>query len=580
MPPKKHSRGVKGYDTQGTDVGEKPHGKREQVLKPGSRVAVVGGGCAGVYVVKTLAELGLKPVLFEQSHVGLGGVWRKQGYGGVAYDVLRTNSSEVTTAAPDYPFPFKPSSPFPHYTEIITYITEYAARYNLNQHIRFGTKVVDVSPVDTTDRDTKWKVTLQATPKDHDVYGVIQARFSEPAYTEEFDAVFTTAGQYGGGPFVPEVKGRDVFQGTVLHSNVYKNNDVAAGKNVVVVGIGNSALDIAFDCGACAKNVFISARHGAAILCVEDLKGNPFDLWLLTRGTDSTASIEPSFLHKSPIHQAFLKAGMPPPNTDSSKVGTGMIKDQKTCLRHLESGKIKLGTGVKHLTKDTVVLQDGREIPCDVLVFCTGYDLEGTLSFMDKGVMRDVSNHTPSGKYYVNLYKMCMHPRYRTLSLCGLATTNANEALVGEMQARWQASVLLGKANQPTKEDIYKYIAERNAMIQSVDPYFPRFIRYVAYMDSFAEELGCLPDIKMDPKWKKQSVLLPPKPPTDPEDLYNFNLHFGPVVGLHWRLNGPNAWKEADKAKEYVNKRLIPGLHLPRPSTPFSWAPPAAPARL
>ncbi|KAJ9443816.1 putative flavin-containing monooxygenase 2 [Diplonema papillatum] len=565
------ARGPKGYDPKGTDVGRPPSGEKREVLKVGSRVAIVGGGCCGIYTLKMLLAMGLEADVYEQSHVGPGGVWRGEGSCGLAYDTLRTNSSEVTTTAPDFPFPFEPSSPFPHHSEILRYIAIYVQKFNLSEHIKLGRRVVSVSPEAEGNRDTRWLVTVATTQDD-------RANTTKPVGVEKteeivYDAVFTCTGQFSGKPVVPDMKGMECFTGMAIHSSQYRNNKCFKGKNVVVVGIGNSALDIALDTSAPAKSVFIAVRRSPAILSVEDDRGAPIDRWLLTRGTPSQPHIGAGALKESKLHQAFLNAGMPPLNAKPEKVGVGMVKNAPAFLRILEEKKLRLGPSIAQFNANSVTLIDGREIPCDVVVFCTGYDLSSSLRFLAPSVAKDIVKTSPSGQAYVNLYKMCLHPSYLTLCLCGLATTNANEALVGEMQARWTASMLRGRVRTPTPQDISTYIRERESLIHSVDPYHARFVRYVAYMDSLASDIGCLPHITPKEAWLRKG--LPPRPPTTEDDLYNYNLHFGPVVGLHWRLNGPDAWEDFEKAREWVSKKLTPGLYTAPPKKRLTWEPPA-----
>ena len=61
--------------------------------------AVVGGGSCGIYVTKACLEHGLRPTCFEAAH-DVGGVWRSEGPGAVAYDSLHTNSSVCSSALP------------------------------------------------------------------------------------------------------------------------------------------------------------------------------------------------------------------------------------------------------------------------------------------------------------------------------------------------------------------------------------------------------------------------------------------------------------------------------------------------
>ena len=566
----KRENGYRGYDTKGTDIGSGPTGEIRQVLKEGHRVALIGGGNCGVYSLKALREMGVNATLYEQSHTGVGGVWRDRGYNGVAYTSLRTNSSVVTTSAPAFPFQFKPSTPFPHHTEVLKYVNQYCDHFKLWDGIQLGTKALQVAPVDESNIYTKWNVTFSKTKQDFNPTSR-SSGFPPPegdSWTEQFDAVLTCAGQYGGVPFTPKNPGIENFKGTVLHSKDWLNNKVVEGKRVLVVGIGNSALDIALDCCWKAEKVLISSRNGAGIMSVVDPKGNPVDTSLLSRHSQGSASPQlGKAAFATDLHQTFLKNGMPKPNSDLAKVAAGMVKDVKSFLKFLEEKKMILGAGLKTITPTGVILSNGQSHDIDVIIYCTGYDTVASYSFIDKDVLGTTVKVTPSGKQFNSLYKMCLHPKYYTLGMCGLITSNANEGLIGELQARWVANMLLGKSKFPTDSEVESYCSDRETMITQLDPAYPRFIRYLPYMDSLASEIGCLPDIKSPGKVPR----FPPSPPKDPVALYHYNLYYGPATAVQWRLKGPNSWEDKKTAELYVTENLTPGFWLPKRQSDIGW---------
>ncbi len=599
--------GRKGFDTHGTDVGQRrSSGERCSVLRAGAKVAVIGGGSCGVYTCKTLREAGLNPVVFEQSH-GIAGIWRDSGRDGVAYDALRTNSSDVITTAPG--FPMQPtSSPFPHYSEILAYMEGYAKHFDLLRYIRFNTEVVSVRPKPVTSDPLcpHWLVTVRKLESDEGLIWSEEA-CSKPVSggeeTLEFEAVYICTGQYGGGGVWPELPGHECFTGPITHSQSYRRNESYADKNVLIVGIGNSALDLALDTSAVAKGVLVSARRSSSlIMAVDDPLGRPIDTFIHTRfnlygpkGKRGSSTVDnPSGAAKKKadgtelslakdslpvagdniaVMKAMVAAGLAPPAA-ASQSQLGMLKDRKSVLARINDGKIRFGPGIRELKENSVVLNDGREIPADAIICCTGYDLFKGLAYIDESVLEPLKKFSPSGRRWLDLYKMILPPQHRTLVFCGLINTDANEALVGEMQARWATAMLMGKVDWPSQDVVDDFCKQREERVMEADPAYTRFVRYVPYMDDLATDIGCLPVLPPLPEEWRDGAAHVPTPTTD-EERYAFNLWFGPTVPSHWRLAGRDAWAEHE-ARKYVLEKLTPGIKTPAPREPVSWALPPA----
>ena len=72
--------------------------------------------------------------------------------------------------------------------------------------------------------------------------------------SKTFDAVILCTGHHSQ-PYLPRFEGQDTFAGQLLHSHDYRSSQNFEGKRVVVVGIGNSAVDIAVDLSKAASQV-------------------------------------------------------------------------------------------------------------------------------------------------------------------------------------------------------------------------------------------------------------------------------------------------------------------------------------
>jgi cation diffusion facilitator CzcD-associated flavoprotein CzcO len=184
-------------------------------------VAIIGAGAAGLCAAKHLKAKGIDVTVFEIG-TRIGGLWVYENDNGLsqAYKSLHVNSEAAVTAYKDNPFP--PGSPlYPDHRQMTNYLESYAIRFEIVPLIRFGSKVAEVRRV-----DGRWRVRL------------------EGGEVAMFDVVIVASGHQSV-PRHPNFA-RD-FSGEYLHAHSYRVPEPFAGKDVLVVGVGNSACDIAAD---------------------------------------------------------------------------------------------------------------------------------------------------------------------------------------------------------------------------------------------------------------------------------------------------------------------------------------------
>uniref|UniRef100_A0A8R1EJ13 Flavin-containing monooxygenase n=1 Tax=Caenorhabditis japonica TaxID=281687 RepID=A0A8R1EJ13_CAEJA len=163
----------------------------------------------------------------------------------------------------DFPPPAEYAN-FMHHSKVIEYIKDYAKHYGLVEKIRFNTTVKRIS---RNEDDGKYLVSL------------------ESGEIEEFDKLMLCTGHHAQ-PSYPELKNLDKFKGQVRHAYDYTNPSGYEGKDVFLLGIGNSALDIAVDIAKIAKSVTISTRRGTWIFNRVSQGGMPYDVQLFSRYYD------------------------------------------------------------------------------------------------------------------------------------------------------------------------------------------------------------------------------------------------------------------------------------------------------
>ena len=210
----------------------------------------------------------------------VGGNWRYENDNGMssAYRSLHINTSRrvmasrrcrCPTTIPDYPNHF----------QIAAYFDEYVDHFGLRERIRFRTEVVSVEPV-----DGEWEVTVADAGGERE--------------TDRYRAVLVANGHHWD-PRWPEpaFPGAEEFEGEQIHAHHYREPDVLRGKRVLVLGIGNSATDIAVESSRIADETFLAMRRGAYVL-PKYLNGKPTDE--ITDAADvAAAALGAALLHAS-----------------------------------------------------------------------------------------------------------------------------------------------------------------------------------------------------------------------------------------------------------------------------------------
>jgi putative flavoprotein involved in K+ transport len=275
---------------------------------------IIGGGQAGLVAGYHIQKEQLQFLIFEASDKPAGS-WPHY------YDSLTLFSPARYSSLPGLPFPGDPNR-YPTRDEVVSYLISYAKHFNFP--IRTNTLVTDIR-------------------KENDLF-LITTSSGETFLTKN---VISATGGFSQ-PFIPQIPGMAQFQGIILHSKDYKNPLPFQKQRVIVVGAGNSAVQIAVEL---ANNADVTIATRSPIrFKPQILFGKDIHFWVTVLGID-----------QSGFGKWLLQS------KDGGVLDTG--KYQKA----VENQKPNQRTMFTHFTEEGVVWSDGTQEKADTVIFATGY---------------------------------------------------------------------------------------------------------------------------------------------------------------------------------------------------------------
>jgi cation diffusion facilitator CzcD-associated flavoprotein CzcO len=406
------------------------------------RACVIGAGSSGIAGAKGLNERGIPFDCYELSD-RVGGNWVFGNKNGVssAYRDLHINTSRERMEYSDYPMP-KSYPDFPHHTHIAEYFNAYVDHFDIRENIVFETGVEHAARRD----DGVWEVTLTSGER------------------RLYDAVVVANGHHWN-PRMPEPAFQGSFDGEVLHSHHYVHADDWAGKRVVVLGMGNSAMDIAVEASYVADKVFLAARRGAWVI-PKYFAGVPLDQLGMRGEGLSKLFADPRLpwsVRQRLLESTFKKAvgddmtvyGLPQPD---HRIGEAHPTISGRILDRIGHGTVTPKPNIAELQGDRVKFADGSVEEADVVVYCTGYKV--TFPFFDEDFISAPDNDLP-------LFRRAFHPDVGGVYFLSLLQPLGATMPIAEAQGRWVAHHLRGEYHLPPREDMLADMEkERAAMFK------------------------------------------------------------------------------------------------------------------
>lgn len=384
------------------------------------RACVIGAGSSGIAACQVLAERGIPFDCFEAGSQ-VGGNWRYLNDNGMssAYRSLHINTSKSVMEYASYPMPDHYPN-YPNHFQIAQYFDDYVDHFGLRERITFGTKVTSVDPA-----GSGWQVTTQ------DRAGTSR--------TTRYGAVLVANGHHWD-PRYPEPAFPGTFDGEQTHAHFYKLPEPYRGKRVLVLGIGNSAADIAVETSSVADRTFLAMRRGAHVV-PKYLLGQPFDKLAKTPLSRFPLAAQRLLLRATlRIAQGRMTAyGLPEPDHRVLSAHPTVSAD---LLNRLGHGDITVKPNIERLDGDKVQFADGSIERIDAIIYCTGYRI--SFPFLPASVISAQDNR-------IGLYRRVVDPDHPGLYFLALVQPLGATMPIAEAQAAWVADLIDGTAALPSR---------------------------------------------------------------------------------------------------------------------------------
>lgn len=299
-------------------------------------VAIVGGGPGGLAVSQQLCSRNIQSVIIEKG-ASPGWMWSQ------TYESLCLHTGKHLSSLPGMPFP-KGANLFPTRSEFLNYMTCYAERFHLP--LRLG-------------------VVAQALERDGDVWRI---ETNEGRLVAQHVVIATGIMS---SPVIPSIVGAESYAGKLIHSSAYRSPAQFAGQRVLVVGIGNSAAEIAAELAEAGAKVVVSVRSGAnnvprSILGVPSQYLGWAISWLPRR-------LQQRLARSLGLIGAAVRGGTPIPRKRGYSACPDVPLIGLRLANAVRTASISLVPGVSRFTPRCAIFADGSQREIDCVILATGF---------------------------------------------------------------------------------------------------------------------------------------------------------------------------------------------------------------
>ncbi|KAL5729260.1 indole-3-pyruvate monooxygenase [Ranunculus cassubicifolius] len=311
---------------------------------------IVGAGPSGLAVAACLKERGVPSMIIERSNC-IASLWQLK-----TYDRLRLHLPKQFCELPLLPFP----DTFPTYPtkqQFVGYLEAYAKKFDIKPKFN-----ETVAKAEYDENLGFWRVRCVVGLKE------------EIEYICQWLIVATGENAE---PILPLIYGVNEFLGPVVHTSSYKSGEAFRGKKVLVVGCGNSGMEVCLDlCNHNARPSLV-VRDTVHVLPREMLGRSTFGLsmwllkWLPIRLVDQLLLLVSQVMLGDTSHLGLTRPHLGPLEL-KNKTGKTPVLDVGT-LSKIRSGDVEVCPGLKKLTPYAAEFIDGSTGVFDAVILATGY---------------------------------------------------------------------------------------------------------------------------------------------------------------------------------------------------------------
>ncbi|PON32036.1 Pyridine nucleotide-disulfide oxidoreductase, class-II [Parasponia andersonii] len=326
-------------------------------------VIIVGAGPSGLATSACLSRRNISNIVLEREEC-CGSLWKKR-----SYDRVKLHLAKQFCELPHVPYP-KCTPQFVPKNEFIQYLDNYVSHFGITpSYLR--TAEAAIFDVDIG----KWRVAATNTG-----LGV------EEVYYGEFLVVATGENSEG---YIPVIKGFESFRGVYMHSSSYVNGDEFEGKDVLVVGSGNSGMEIAFDLTNWKAKTSICVRGPVHVLTKEIVLVAMFllqffpvkliDIMAVALGKLKYGNLSKFGLPSPKKGPFFLKAT----TGRSATIDVG-------CVEKIKAGEVTVFPSITSIEGNEIKFENGKIDRFDAIIFATGYrSTDKAYLFDDSGMPKE-----------------------------------------------------------------------------------------------------------------------------------------------------------------------------------------------
>ncbi|KAL8059540.1 hypothetical protein ABFX02_03G094200 [Erythranthe guttata] len=310
-------------------------------------VLIVGAGPAGLATSACLNLKNIPNIVLEREDC-CASLWKKR-----AYDRLKLHLAKQFCELPNMPFPSNAPTYIPR-KDFIQYLDDYVSYFNVSP---FYERTVESASFDHTRRN--WVVIAK-----NEVLGTTEK------YVAKFLVVATGENSEG---YIPQnIPGLDSFNGEVMHSSKYENGKRFEKKKVLVVGSGNSGMEIAFDLSNWGARTSVVIRSPVHVLSEELVKLGMVLLKHLNVDLVDTIVLLLSKLKFGNLSQYGIQTPNKGPFYLKRATGRSPVIDVGTIAK-IRAREIDVLASIKNVHGDNISFTNGETESYDAIVFATGY---------------------------------------------------------------------------------------------------------------------------------------------------------------------------------------------------------------